>query len=104
MRWCHAKNGTTKLLVKQAVAQLRTTSTVLAAPEQEMRGLWQPLCHPIVMQMFGVGPVLGPQLMAEIGDVRRFYSKKALVAFAGIDAPPCQSSTVDLQPWICCPA
>jgi hypothetical protein len=26
--------------------------------------------------------------MAEIGDVRRFHSKKALVAFAGIDAPP----------------
>lgn len=41
--------------------------------------------------MFGVGPTLGPQLMAEIGDVRRFHSKKALVAFAGIDAPPYQS-------------
>ena len=26
--------------------------------------------------------------MAEIGDVRRFHSKKALVAFAGIDAHP----------------
>ena len=40
------------------------------------------------MDMFGVGPTLGPQLIAEIGDVRRFYSKKALVAYAGIDAPP----------------
>ena len=40
----------------------------------------------MVMEMFGVGPTLGPQLMAEIGDVRRFHSKKALVAFAGIDA------------------
>ena len=26
--------------------------------------------------------------MAEIGAVRRFHSQKALVAFAGIDAPP----------------
>ena len=31
------------------------------------------------------------KLIAEIGDVRRFYSGKALVAYAGIDAPPYQS-------------
>ena len=49
------------------------------------------------MQMFGVGPTLGPQLIAEIGDVRRFHSKKALVAFAGIDAPPYQSGTMDVR-------
>ena len=48
--------------------------------------------YPVVMEMFGVGPALGPQLMAEIGDVRRFHSKKSLVAFAGIDAPPYQSA------------
>ena len=28
---------------------------------------------------------------AEIGDVRRFHSKRALIAYAGIDAPPYQS-------------
>lgn len=39
--------------------------------------------YPVVMKIFGVGPVLGPQIMAEISDVRRFHSKKALVAFAG---------------------
>ena len=50
----------------------------------------------MVMRMFGVGPALGPQLMAEIGDVRRFHSKKALVAFAGIDAPPYQSGQMDI--------
>ena len=44
--------------------------------------------------MFGVGPTLGPQLIAEIGDVRRFYSKKALVAYAGLDAPPNDSGDV----------
>ena len=46
------------------------------------------------MGMFGVGPTLGPQLIAEIGDVRRFYSKKALVAYAGLDAPPNDSGDV----------
>ena len=49
------------------------------------------------MKMFGVGPTLGPQLIAEIGDVRRFHSKKALVAFAGIDAPPYQSGIMDVR-------
>ena len=49
------------------------------------------------MGMFGVGPALGPQLIAEIGDVRRFHSKKALVAFAGIDAPPYQSGQMDVR-------
>ena len=42
-------------------------------------------------------PNLGPQLLAEIGDVRRFHSKKALVAFAGIDAPPYQSGQIDVR-------
>ena len=50
--------------------------------------------YPGVMKMFGVGPALGPQLMAEIGDVRRFCSKKALVAYAGIDAPPNDSGDI----------
>lgn len=35
--------------------------------------------------MNGVGPTLGPQLMAEIGDVTRFTHRGALTAFAGVD-------------------
>ena len=38
-----------------------------------------------VMQFKGIGPSLGPQLMAEIGDVTRFTHKGALTAFAGVD-------------------
>ncbi len=86
------KTPTAKLLVEQAVSQLQATSAALAALRNEMQTLAASLPeYPVVMKMFGVGPVLGPQLMAEIGDVRRFHSKKALVAFAGIDAPPYQS-------------
>ncbi len=44
-----------------------------------------------------VAPSLGSQLMAEIGDARCFHSKKALVAFAGIDVPPYQSGTVNVR-------
>ncbi len=89
------KSETTKLLVEQAVAQLRATSTALAALKHEMQSLASQLPeYPVVMDLFGVGPTLGPQLIAEIGDVRRFYSKKALVAYAGLDAPPNDSGDV----------
>ena len=92
------KTDTAKLLVEQAISQLQTTSSALAALKQEMQSLAASLPeYPVVMGMFGVGPTLGPQLLAEIGDVRRFHSKKALVAFAGIDAPPYQSGQIDVR-------
>ena len=92
------KTNTAKLLVDQAVSQLRTASAALAALRNEMQSPAASLPeYPVVMGMFGVGPALGPQLMAEIGDVRRFHSKKALVAFAGIDAPPYQSGQMEVR-------
>ena len=92
------KNETTKLLIQQAVSQLQSIAAVLASLRKQMGELAATMPeYPVVMQMYGVGPALGPKLMAEIGDVRRFYSKKALVAFAGIDAPPYQSGTVDVR-------
>lgn len=84
--------------MKQAITQLQTVSKTLASLQQQMQTLAEKLPeYPVVMQLFGVGPTLGPQLIAEIGDVRRFHSKKALVAFAGIDAPPYQSGTMDVR-------
>ena len=44
-----------------------------------------------VRAMGGVGDVLAPKLIAEIGDVRIFHSAKALTAYAGIDPPPYES-------------
>ena len=40
------------------------------------------------MGMYGAGDSLGPQLMAEIGDVRRFERKQSLAAFAEVDFMP----------------
>lgn len=37
--------------------------------------------------MFRAGEILAPQLIAEIGDVTRFHSRRALTVFAGLDAP-----------------
>ena len=92
------KCESTKLIVQQTVSLLQSSSAALAALRNQMNALASALPeYPIVMQMYGVGPVLGPQLMAEIGDVRRFHSKKALVAFSGIDAPPYQSGSMDVR-------
>ena len=49
------------------------------------------------MSMYGVGDSLGPQLMAEIGDVRRFAHKGSLTAFAGVDPAPNQSVTYEAK-------
>ena len=83
-------------LITHAVAQLNMIIETISAIQHEMLTLASQLPeYPIVMRMFGFGPVLGPQLMAEIGDVRRFHCKQSLVAFAGVDAPPCQSGTFE---------
>lgn len=84
--------------MEQVASQLRATSAVLAAIKREMQVLTERLPeYPVVMKMFGVGPALGSQLIAEIGDVRRFHSKKALVFFAGIGALPFQFGQMDVR-------
>ena len=80
------KNANTKMLVHQAVALLNLASETVESLRQEMDKTASMLPeYPVVMAMNGVGPTLGPQLMAEIGDVTRFEKRGALTAFAGVD-------------------
>ena len=51
--------------------------------------------YKVLRDMNGVGDRLGPLILAEIGDVRRFHSGKALNAYAGNDAPPYQSGNFE---------
>ncbi len=84
-----SKNETTKVLVQQAAAQLTSISRSVETYRAEMNRLASTLPeYPIVMAQYGVGTSFGPQLMAEIGDVRRFARKQSLVAFAGVDPAP----------------
>ncbi len=80
------KDSFTKRIIKQAVEQLNATSQTI----EQLRSLMNETAsklpeYPVVMAMKGVGPSLGPQLMAEIGDVTRFTHKGAITAFAGVD-------------------
>lgn len=82
----------TKLLVLEAIGVLKSISNTLITILTQMQELASYLPEfSVVNQMPGVGAVLGPRLIAEIGDIRRFRSASALIAFAGIDAPPYQS-------------
>lgn len=83
------KSETTKVLVQEAAKQFTSISRSVETYRFEMNRLATLLPeYPVVMAMYGVGESLGPQLMAEIGDVRRFKRKQSLVAFAGIDPLP----------------
>lgn len=80
------KNGNTKMLIRQAVSLLNTASQTVESLRTEMNRLASTLPeYPIVMGMEGVGTTLGPQLIAEIGDVSHFTHRGALTAFAGVD-------------------
>lgn len=82
----------TKMLVLEAVRVLREIEKTLTMILSQMQELAKSLKeYEVVREMEGVGDVLASRLIAEIGDVRRFYSGKALIAYAGIDAPPYQS-------------
>lgn len=86
----------TKKLVELTVEQINTLTITLVSVRQEMHRLATLLPeYPVVLAMCGVGNILGPQLIAEIGDVRRFPHKQSLIAFAGVDAPPFQSGTFE---------
>lgn len=90
------KNDSTKLLITQATNSLNAIYDSLQAIRTEMDRLASMLPeYELVMGMEGIGKVTGPQLMAEVGDVRRFSHKGALVAYAGVDASPYQSGSFD---------
>ena len=84
--------ASTKTLTLEAVRVLKEVNRTLEIILTHMQALAITLPeYEVVRAMNGVGDVLAPRLIAEIGDVRRFYSGSALIAFAGIDSPPYQS-------------
>jgi len=86
------KNDNTKLLITQAIAQLDAVSRTIEIFRAELLRLAKTLPeYPIVMAMYGTGETLGPQLMAEIGDVNRFENRGSIIAFAGVDPKISQS-------------
>ncbi len=81
MRFGRLKSGTAAVYLKRMVELAKSL------PEYETVAL-----------LYGCGDATGPQLIAEIGDVRRFAERKgskSLVAFAGVSPGDSQSGTYD---------
>lgn len=86
------KNDNTKLLITTAAQQLLAGKMTLAALRAEMTRLAKHLPeYDTVRAMYGVGKTTAAQLMAEIGDVRRFPRRSSIVGFAGVDPAVDQS-------------
>lgn len=82
----------TKMLVLESVRIMKETSKTLSVILTRMKELAKTLKeYEILITMPGLGETLATRFLAEVGDVRRFYSGKALIAYAGIDSPPFES-------------
>ena len=82
----------TKIVVTEAVRILQEIEVSREAILTQMQIFAKTLPeYSVVRDMPCIGDTLAPRIIAEIGDVRRFTSKHALIAYAGIDAPPYQS-------------
>ena len=80
------KEQSYKDLIEMSIRQLRTITENTVRIKNEMNELASTLPeYSTVMAMCGVGKTLGPQLIAEIGDVSRFSHREAITAYAGVD-------------------
>lgn len=77
----------TAFAVIQAAKMLNSAIENCHAIQLEMNRIAAQLPeYDTVMSMYGVGKSVGPQLIAEIGDTRRFHSRKAITAYFGYDS------------------
>jgi transposase len=80
------KNSDTKFLIQTAAKQLQQIAATVESYRAAMIALAKQLPEwDCVIEMYGVRETTGAQIMAEVGDVRRFHSRKAIVSFAGLD-------------------
>lgn len=80
------KNDVTKMLISDAAEHVLQISIRVEKLRTQMIQLAKTLPEfEIVGALYGVGETLAAKLIGEIGDVRRFASKRALVAYAGVD-------------------
>jgi transposase len=80
------KDEMTKMIVTGAAQQVLQLSIRVETLRAEMIQLAKQLPEfETVTSIYGVGEALAAKLMGEVGDVRRFESKRALVAYAGVD-------------------
>jgi len=87
-----SKDESTKMLVLEAIRVHReiniSTDLILGQMVEMAKHLKE---YAILTSITGIGENLASRFIAEVGDINKFHSSSALVAYAGIDAPPHQS-------------
>ena len=74
------------MFITTAAKEPASAKAMLAVLRAEMDRLARQLSeYETVRAMYGVGERTAPQLIAEIGDVRRFPRRSSIVSFAGVD-------------------
>lgn len=82
----------TKKMVLDAVSALQSIHAIRFDILTQLRQLaMERPEYSVVRAMSGVGDVLAPLLIAEVGDPRRYHSSNAFIACVGIDVPPEES-------------
>ncbi len=77
-------SSTTRLLLKNTLGDIAHYESQMKELEREIENLITAYFSNL-LTIPGVGPIIAGLVVGEIGDVTRFHSPRALVAFAGID-------------------
>ena len=85
-----------KHLIEQSVNQLNSILKTLVGSEMYRPSSQLPE-YRTVMDFYGVGTILGSQLMTDTGDTRRLHNRKSITAFAWFDAHQFQSGALDIK-------
>ena len=82
--------------VKSMAAQVEFLNGAIAKVDAEVRALLDRV-EPLIVTIPGVSYATGAQIVAEIGDVRRFKNAAAIVKYAGLNSGVSQSGRFEAQ-------
>ena len=90
------KNDSTKLLITESAMQINFICETLNIFAKEMKRLAELLPeYSVAISFFGVGDILAPKIIAEVGDIRNYPKKSSVVCFAGLE--PVDNSSGDFH-------
>lgn len=98
----------TQIMIQQQIQVLNAASAGLESVRNQMLDLASRLPeYETVMSLNGVGRLVGLQLIAELGDVSRFFDSEALAAFAGVlpgentqSSPALRQALISILDWL----
>ena len=82
--------------IKSMVGQVEFLNKTVSKVEGQVHGLLMAI-EPLIVTIPGVSTTTGAQIVAEIGDVRRFKNAAAIVRYAGLDSGVSQSGQFEAK-------